>query len=183
MSKRDIKSEFIKSSFEYLVKCGLENTSVRDLCRETKISSGSMYYWFSGKDDIYISAAKYGVGYVVEEIFKYIFKTMNDIDLFFDNFIEEVDKYKAELRLVFQITTSPVFGTRMRERAEEFKPVYEDYIGRLAGFLGCGSEKMAPIIYMLISVVVDYVTWEDTPVTKMQLEFLKQNLKDMLNTK
>ena len=181
MAKRDKKSDFIKSSFEYMVKVGLENTSVRDLCRETKISSGSMYYWFDGKDDIYISAAKYGVGYVVDEIFKYIFKSMKSIDLFFDNFISEIDKYKNELRLVFQITTSPVFGPRMREKAEDFKVIYEDYINKLGQFLGCGAEKMEPIIYMLISVTVDYVTWEDTPVTRMQLDFLKQTVKNMLD--
>lgn len=180
MTKRDIKSEFIKSSFEYLVKHGLENTSVRDLCRETGISSGSMYYWFSGKDDIYISAAKYGVAEVVENLFDYIFKSMHSLDSFFDNLIDEIDKYKEELRLIYQITTSPVFGPRMREKTIDFKVIYEDYIMRMSKFLGVSPEQMSPIIYMLIALVGDYVTWEDTETTKMLLEFLKKTLKEML---
>jgi len=181
MSNRDVKSEFIRSSFEYLVKCGLENTSVRDLCRETKISSGSMYYWFSGKDDIYISAAKYGISYVVESLFEYVFKTMDNLDVFFGNFLEEVDKYKNELRLVFQITASPVYGPRMREKAEDFKVVYGEYIKEMSKKLGASPEKIAPIIYMLISVVVDYITWEDTEVTVMQLEYLHKNMAAIVN--
>lgn len=180
MTKRDIKSEFIKSSFEYLVKHGLENTSVRDLCRETGISSGSMYYWFNGKDDIYISAAKYGVGQVVERLFNYIFKSAYSLDSFFDNFIEEIDKYKEELRLIYQITTSPVYGPRMREKTMEFKVIYEDYILRMSKFLGTSPDSMAPIIYLIIALVGDYVTWEDTVTTKMLFSFLKNTVKGML---
>lgn len=169
---KDVKKEFLEPSFKYLVKNGLENTSVRDLCREMNISYGSIYYWFEGKDDIYISVVKYGIGKVAQKLFEMAFDKMHNPKLFFDSFLEEVDKYKMELRLVFQVTTSPVYGMRMREKAEDFKSIYEKYILRLANILGCTAEKLEPIIYMLISVLVDYVVWEDYEVSKMQLDFL-----------
>lgn len=171
---KDVEKEFLEPSFKYLVKNGLENTSVRDLCREMNVSYGSIYYWFDGKDDIYISVVKYGIGKVAQKLFETAFDKMQDPKLFFDTFLEEIDKYKMELRLVFQVTTSPVYGARMREKAEDFKEVYEKYIKKLADIMKCSAKKLEPIIYMLISILVDYVVWEDYEVSKLQLNFLSK---------
>lgn len=169
---KDVEKEFLKPSFEYLVENGLENTSVRDLCKAMDISYGSIYYWFEGKDDIYISVVKYGIGKVAEKLFSFAFETMHNPKLFFDTFLDEIDKYKLELRLVFQVTTSPVYGERMREKAEGFKDVYENYIQKLSVIADCDPEFLAPIIYLLISVLVDYVVWDDRDASEMQIKSL-----------
>lgn len=169
---KDVEKEFLEPSFKYLVKNGLENTSVRDLCKEMGISYGSIYYWFEGKDDIYISVVKYGTGKVAKKLFEMAFDKMQNPKLFFDTFLEEIDKYKMELRLIFQVTTSPIYGDRMRDKAEDFKSVYEKHIIKLAQIVGCEPKDMEPIIYMLISILVDYVVWEDYEVSKLQLKFL-----------
>ena len=100
--------------------------------------------------------------------------------MFFDTFLEEIDKYKLELRLVFQVTTSPVYGPRMREKAKDFKEVYAEYIQRLSEILNCSPETLIPVIYMLISILVDYVVWEDYEVSKLQLESLYETLMTKL---
>ena len=174
---KDVKKEFLETSFKYLVENGLENTSVRDLCKAMGVSSGSIYYWFEDKDDIYISTVKYGVSKVADALFEVAFDKMQNPELFFDTFLEEIEKYKLELRLVFQVTTSPVYGERMREKAEDFKLVYEKYIEKLSAILGCKPELLTPIIYMLISILVDYVVWEDYEVSKLQLTDLFDVLK------
>ena len=173
---KDVEKEFLEPSFKYLVKNGLENTSVRDLCKAMGVSSGSVYYWFEGKDDIYISTVKYGISKVADKLFKVAFERMQEPKLFFDTFLDEVEKYKMEFRLIFQVTTSPVYGTQMRKKAEDFKFVYEKYIDKLSEMIGLKSEDLTPIIYMLISVLVDYVVWEDYEVSKMQLEYLYQDM-------
>ena len=178
---KDVEKEFLEPSFKYLVKNGLENTSVRDLCKEMNISYGSLYYWFDGKDDIYISVVKYGTGKVAAKLFEMAFDKMQNPKLFFDTFLEEVEKYKLELRLVFQFATSPVYGARMRERADGFKEVYEKYIQKLANIIGCTPDQIEPVIYMLISVLVDYVVWEDYEVSKMQLRFLYEIVNNITN--
>ena len=47
--RKDIKEKLVSTAFEYLVENGLENSSIRDLCKAIGISTGSMYYWFDGK--------------------------------------------------------------------------------------------------------------------------------------
>ena len=177
---KDVEKEFLEPSFTYLVQNGLENTSVRDLCKAMEISSGSIYYWFEDKDDIYISTVKYGIGKVAGSLFSTLFEKIHNPKMFFDTYLEEIDKYKMELRLVFQVTTSPVYGPRMREKAEDFKEVYNKYITELSSILKCKPETLVPVIYMLISILVDYVVWEDYEVSKLQLESLYEMLMSKL---
>ncbi len=177
---KNVEKDFLEPSFRHLVKHGLENTSVRDLCKAMGVSSGSVYYWFDGKDDVYISAVKYGISKVADKLFEFAFDTMSNPKMFFDNFLSEIEKYKMELRLIFQVTTSPVYGDIIRNKADEFKEVYEKYINRLSNILNCSAEKLTPIIYMLISVLVDYVVWEDTPVSKLQMEYLYLSMQEQL---
>ncbi len=174
---KNLETDFLEPSFKYLVKNGLENTSVRDLCRDMEISTGSIYYWFDDKDDIYINVVKHGISKVAGALFDVAFEKLENPEVFFDTFLDEVDKYKLEFRLIFQMTTSPVYGDRIREKAEDFKQVYEKYICRISDILGCKQETVTPIIYMLISILVDYVVWDDREVSEMQLKDLYDTLK------
>ncbi|MBQ4631584.1 MAG: TetR/AcrR family transcriptional regulator [Clostridia bacterium] len=174
---KDVEKTFLEPSFEYLVENGLENTSIRDLCKAMGVSSGSVYYWFVSKDDVYISAVKYGLSKIVNELFTIAFERMGNLEYFFDTFLDEVDKYKKEFRLVFQVTSSPVYGERMRNKAEEFKFMYEKYISMLSEMLGCDTKFMTSVVYMIMALLVDYVMWEDLPTSKMQLDSLYKMMK------
>lgn len=169
---KDIEEEFLKPSFQYLVKNGLENTSVRDLCKEMNISYGSIYYWFDGKEDIYINVVKYGISKVADKLFKYAFETIHDPNLFLGNFLDEVDKYLMEFRLIYQVTASPVYGPALREKSTSFKEVYEEYIMKMSEISGGSVKDIAPIVYMLISILSDYIVWEDRGSSEMQLDYL-----------
>ena len=41
--------QFIKEIFEFVCQNGLENTSIRDICKDTGMSTGSLYYRFKSK--------------------------------------------------------------------------------------------------------------------------------------
>ena len=109
---------------------------------------------------------------VAEKLFKVAFERMHDPKLFFDTFLDEVDKYRKELRRVFQSATSPDYGKAVQAKTEEFKAVYEKYIIELSQITKIKPEIMAPIIYMLISILVDYCVWEDREASDMQIKFL-----------
>lgn len=181
--RKDIKQEFLETTFDYLVNHGLENTSVRDLCKKMKISYGSIYYWFDGKDDIYINATKYGIGKVADALFSFAAENLHDLEYFCNNFLDEVDKYKNEFRLILQVTSSPVYGDRMREKAEDFKPLYAKYTENMTGIFDCELDDMLPVIYMLISILMDYVVWEDRESSQLQLNFLYKTISKTLMQK
>lgn len=172
----DIEKAFLEPAFDYLVKNGLENSSMRELCKAMGVSSGSVYYWFDGKDDIYISTVKYGINKIVDKMFGIFLEHIDSPRLFFDVFLDEVDKYKSEFRLAIQVTASPVFGSRIRKKTDEFKPIYDKYITMLCEEINVSKDVMVPVIYMLISILTDYVVWDDREVSEMQVEAVYEHM-------
>ena len=174
--RKDTKEKLVTTAFEYLVENGLENSSIRDLCKAIGISTGSMYYWFDGKESVYITAVKYGINKVSSALFQYALDTMQSPRRFFKGYLSEIDKYKKEFRLILQVAASPVYGHTVRTSAVDFKVIYDKYIEKLSDIIGCTSMELVPIIYNLISILTDYVIWEDKEASVMQVEFLYESL-------
>lgn len=162
----------LDSTFNYLVKHGLENITIRELCKGTGIAQGSIYYWFSGKQDLICEATEYGLRKVVDKIFSYVFSNMKNLHEFFDDCLSEINKYKSELRFIYQMAASPVYGGKIRSKGQDLTLIYDKYVDMLALRLQCSTQELKPLVYLFISAVLDYVIWEDTVNTKMQLEFI-----------
>ena len=177
---RDVEKEVLEASFKYLIEHGLENTSMRDLCKGTGISSGSMYYWFDSKDDIVIKSAEYGLAQVVDKIFEYALEEMFDLKNFFDSLIDEINRYKLELRFIYQVATSPVYGETIRSSADSISFIYEKYIIRLSKLVKVPFEDLKPIVFMVIATILDYIVWDDCELTKGQIEYLYGLLKEKI---
>ncbi len=168
----DKKKAIIITTWDYLLRTGFANASIGDLCREAKLAQSSLYYWFENKDDIWISAGKYGLSKVVEALFAFTLKHTNDVRKYFDTLLNEVEKYKYELRLAIQITTSPVFGERMRDKSKDFRLLYEKYAEKIMDIFGCTHHQAEVFIYTIIASVIDYAIWDDGEKTQMLLENL-----------
>ncbi len=168
----DKKQIIIATTWQYLLKTGLSKASIGELCKETGLAQSSLYYWFENKDDIWISAGKYGLARVVDSLLAFTLEHTDDIRKYFDTLLDEVEKYKYDLRLGIQITTSPIYGGRMRDQARTFRRWYDKYAKTLIEFFGCTYEKAETFIYSIIAYVVDYALWDDRDKTQMLLENL-----------
>ncbi len=166
------RNEIITTTWNYLLRTGLANASIGDLCREAKLAQSSLYYWFENKDDIWISAGKYGISKVVDALMTFTLNHTNDIRMYFDTLLDEVEKYKYELRLAIQITTSPVYGARMREKSKDFRLWYEKYAQELISVFDCTYLQAETFIYSIIAYIIDYVIWDDGEKTQMLLDNL-----------
>lgn len=174
----DKRHALITTTWDYLLKTGLANASIGDLCREAKLAQSSLYYWFENKDDIWISAGKYGLSKVVDALFAFTLKHTDEVRKYFDTLLDEVEKYKYELRLAIQITTSPMFGERMREKSKDFRALYEEYAEKIMGVFGCTHYQAEYFIYTIIASVIDYAIWDDGEKTQMLLENLYNRIME-----
>lgn len=166
------KNMFLEKVFPVLVEQGLENITIRELCKETRIVQGTLYYWFKDKTSIVCEAAQYGLKMVTDEIFEYVFASLSDLRSFFSNCLDEVSKYKKELRFVYQLAASPVYGEKIRATGKEFNLIYDKYTRRLSALLNCKEQTLKPLVYLFISAVLDYVIWEEKEKSQMQLELI-----------
>ena len=177
----DKRKAIIATTWDYLLKTGLGNASVGELCKETKLAQSSLYYWFENKDDIWIAAGKYGLSKVVDALFSFTLAHTDDVRKYFDTLLDEVEKYKYELRLAIQITTSPVFGERMREKSKDFRLLYERYAENIMGVFGCTHSQAEYFIYTIIASVIDYAIWDDGEKTQMLLENLYTRIVEKID--
>ena len=176
------KRQFIiETTWDYLLKVGLANASIGELCRETKLAQSSLYYWFKNKDDVWISAGKYGLSKVVEALLQFTFNHTSEVKKYFETLLDEVEKYKEELRLALQITTSPVFGERMRDKSKEFNLFYLKYVEKIMGIYGCTQRQAEVFIYSIITMVIDYAIWDDREKTQMLLDNLYRRIVEKLD--
>ncbi len=168
----DRRQVIITATWDYLLRTGLVNASIGDLCREQKLAPSSLYYWFENKDDIWINAGKYGISKVVNALFEYTVGHVGDIRGYFDTLLDEVEKYKHELRIAIQITTSPLYGELMREKSKDFRLLYEKFALTLIDVFKCPHQQAEVFVYSIIAYVIDYVLWDDRDKTQMLLENL-----------
>lgn len=166
------RESILQRTFSFLVNNGLENVTIRELCKGTGLAQGTLYYWFGDKMNIICESAEYGFLNVADKIFEYVFNNMNDMRKFFSECLGEIIKYKKELRFIYQMAASPVFGERIRASGKEFDVVYNKYAEKLAEVLGCDEETLLPLVYMFISTVLDYVIWEGGKNSRIQLEYI-----------
>lgn len=175
------KNELIKITWNYLLKQGIGHSSIGELCRDTGVAQSSLYHYFENKDDIWISAGKYGIAKVVNALFDFTLKHTDDIPSFFTELLDEVEKYKYDICLGIQITTSPVFGERMRNKADEFHILYKMYANKLVAIFNCSYTEAETFIYSIIAYVIDYAIWDDKEKTQMLLDNLQERIFIKLN--
>ena len=176
---RNSEEELLQKVFDYLVQNGLENISMRELCKSTEISMGSVYYWFKNKEQMILEAAEYGLSVMSDGLFGFVFAHLDSLDVFFATFLDELEKYKAQLRLLSQMATSPLYGRSMREASTLLTPFYDRYIEEFANKIGSEKEKVAPLIYLFISMMVDYAIWEDRVVSQMQCDYIYAQIQKL----
>lgn len=166
------EKKILDKIFTFLVESGLENISVRELCKGTGIAQGSLYYWFEDKTEIICEATEYGLKKVTDEIFDYVFESISDLPKFFEECMKQISCYKKELRFIYQMAASPGYGQKIRKDGKYFKYMYERYADKVASILECDNDKVKPIVYLFVSAVCDYAIWEDENNAKTEIDFI-----------
>ena len=65
----------------------------------------------------------------------------------------------------------------------EVNALYSEYIFDFAEKINCKQEDLEPLVYMFIAIILDYVIWEDSEKTQMQIKYITQAVSQLKNTK
>ncbi len=174
---KSTKQQVLEGTFDYLIKNGLENASFGNICNHIGLSRGAITYHYANKEDLLCAAAEYGLKCISDKVFKNFYNDASDIDNFFDTCLDYIDEVKNELRFIYQVASSPVYGERMHNSNFRFRRSYDDYARKLAEMSGGNFDDIQPIIYSFAATVVDYAIWQDREETQIQLKYLCKMLK------
>lgn len=168
-----MQEEILSKAFAYLVEHGLENTSVRALGNQMCSNYSSLYRYFDDKDDCLVEAVKFGLEKITDALFSFVFKNFTDFDTLFGSLLDEVKKYQPQLRAVYQMVASPVYGDKIRAMKVEFDNFYGNQINKLAEMLGCNVDTLMLFAYNIMAIVVSYVLWDIREIAEAQLKDLR----------
>lgn len=166
---RDI---FLKKTFEYLSDHDVCTVNISDIAKNTEIFEALMWSWFKSDFDVIAGAYEYGYLFVTGALFEFARERMENLKGFFDDVVSEILKYKKELRLLSYAAASVEYGAYMRAVALKHKGMYDIGAEKLAELLSCSKEDIQPAIHMFISVIHDYVVWDDFEILQNQLEYI-----------
>lgn len=176
------EKEVLDKVFSFLVRQGLENASIREICKGTGIAQGSLYYWFDDKTTIICEATEYGLKKITDKIFEYVFSSIDDLPNFFATCLDGISQYKEELRFIYQMVASPKYGDKLREDGKYFKLMYDKYAIKLAEHLNYDIQKVKPIVYLLVSSILDYAVWDDKENSQQEIDFIYSVLPKVMTT-
>ncbi len=177
---KSTKQKILEGTFDYLIKNGLENASIRNICNHTGFAKGTITHHFYKKEDMLCAAAEYGLQKMSDDIFDYFFKNIHNIDHFFENCMKSINYVTNELRFIYQMVASPVYGERLRSSSSRFIYAYNEYAERLAKETGGDINEIKPIICIFAACVIDYVLWQDDDEVQMQLDYICKRLKEAI---
>lgn len=178
--KKFDRIEVLTKCFNCLVENGLEKTTTRSLSLATGLNPSSLYYWFKDKDAIVVEATVCGLNTIEDDLFTRAYDYLNDLDTLFKKFPQAILKYKSQLRLIYQVLMSPLYGDSLRTITPEITLAYNSYAKVLADRLGCDYEKFYPYVQMFISVATNYILWEDEAKAEAQYEMLYRLVNQMI---
>lgn len=162
----------LKNCFDCLVKLGLEHTTIRNLCQATGLKVSSIYYRFSNKDEIILEATVWGFKDITRSICWSVFRKTDNFKELFDGLFWEIERNKRQLKFIYQVAGSPIYGDLLRRRAKGMDTVYESFTTKLAEEVGCTDSELLPYVRLFVSVVREYVLWDDTELVKKNLQFI-----------
>ncbi len=175
--EKSTKQKILEGTFDFLIKNGLENATIRDICDHIGYSRGALTRYFEYKKDIICAAAEYGLKRISDKVFTNFYNDASDVDDFFGNCLNYIDEIKDELRFIYQVASSPVYGDRMHNSNSRFRHAYDEYARKLAKMSGGNFDEIKPIIYSFAAGIVDYAIWQDREETQEQLNYLCKMLK------
>ncbi len=177
LDEKSTKQKILEGTFDFLIKNGLENATIRDICEHIGYSRGAVTRYYEYKKDMICAAAEYGLRRISGKVFSNFYSDASDVDKFFYTCLIYIDEVKNELRFIYQVASSPVYGDIMHNSNSRFRNAYDDYARKLADMSGGSFEEIKPIIYSFAATIVDYAIWQDREETQVQLDYICKQLK------
>lgn len=129
----DIKQNILTAACNLIIQKGVKETSLKDIAAEVGISKGTLYYYYSAKEDIIYDIADSHMQKITDELIamiddmnhelapEEIFKTL------FEKIVLAETRGKLNLYLISSaITNNESLRSRFNDRYEEWRKALED---------------------------------------------------------
>ena len=168
----------LEKCFECLMETGIEGASIKEFSSATGMTASSLYYWFEDKDEILLDSTEYGLKKVLEKLFNYAEKHIDNIEELCEGFPVLIEEQSAALRFVLQVAASPKYGERAVSISDKLLGLYDNYAMKLSEHLNVPFEKIRILVDLVVSAVIDAVIWKEWNKFSKELKYIFKDLID-----
>ena len=119
----DMKTHILTVAAGLMLEKGTKDTSLKDIAKEAGISKGTLYYYYSAKDDIICDLADRNLTQITDELTKWMRRLAPELPpkailrTLFETMLEDETRARLHFHLLNDaLTSSPALAEKFRER-------------------------------------------------------------------
>ena len=128
----DMKTHILTVASGLVLEKGIKNMSLKDIARTAGISKGTLYYYYSAKEDIIYDIARQNMDRITKEIFQWINQQQDNFQprqvLLF--LFQKILDAEASGRLHLHLLNDAIASNE--KLAQQFRQIYADWRSMLA---------------------------------------------------
>lgn len=141
-----------------MIEKGIKETSLKDIAKETGISKGTLYYYYSAKEDIIYDIADQNLKQITDSLLAWIDDTSTDVPpdqilkAVFETILGAETRGKLHLYLLSDaVTTNSSIAARFRERYANWRKTMEYGLNKVLS----NKKENNEVLSFLILAVLD----------------------------
>lgn len=153
----DMKNHILNVSQSIMTVKGIKNTTLKDISKEAGISKGTLYYYYSAKDDIIYDIADRNLNQITSEILSWVENTADErlgreiLETLFNKVLEAETRAKLHLYLLNEATTS---NSKLHDKIKNrYKEWYESIKFGLDKIISKDKTKNSALSYLILSAL------------------------------
>lgn len=151
----DMKSHILTVAASLMIKKGIKNTSLKDISKEAGISKGTLYYYYSAKEDIIYDIAINNIEQITDEMINLLNHQNKDIDLveilniFFNKILTDEERGILHLYLINEaVSNNETLKDKFNNEYKNWHQILVDNLNRV----NKDEEKNDIIAYLILAL-------------------------------
>ena len=163
--------------YNKLIETGTIDVSIRDLCKETGLSMGSLYYWFDNKDDLIVKTAEYGLQKILDAVALSATVSNDSMEQMFESWIETFPLYMKSFSFIHQVASDPKYSRMMNDMVSNSIVAYDKILKDMSSRFSADSDTTKAGAWLLYSSMLCYAIWGDKERFDLSLDYLRKTFK------
>lgn len=133
--KSDVRQKILSVAANLMIEKGVKETSLKDIANEVGISKGTLYYYYSAKDDIIFDITDQHLNQITEEFTSWIenideiITPEEELKIFFEKILNAETRDKLHLYLMSDaVLSSDSVRKKFMQRYEEWRHSIEYWL-------------------------------------------------------
>ncbi|OCN03735.1 hypothetical protein A4S06_05075 [Erysipelotrichaceae bacterium MTC7] len=148
----DMRTHILRVATDLMMKQGIKETSLKDIAKTAGISKGTLYYYYSAKNDIILDIADFNLKEITEGIFENV-KANDSVETILSTIIHKVLEANQRAKLHIHLLSQAIVGDE--ELAKRFQSIYNQWHQQLTDILHdrLPNHDIEAFVYIIVGSV------------------------------